>query len=121
MFIVYSDFRPMPCGMESAKMSCDLKATALSLSQNISMGSCTVGTNPRSPMKFFSTIASFEAHTAAFTKTRHVESATYLALNFSMSPLPHSLSIYDLRQDMLMSTHHAQSKGDIRPVHGMAY
>ncbi|GJY89109.1 hypothetical protein Tco_0503737 [Tanacetum coccineum] len=48
----------------SAGLSSDLKATALSLSQNISMGSCTVGTTPRSPMKFFIQIASFEASQA---------------------------------------------------------
>ncbi|GJX16172.1 hypothetical protein Tco_0217004, partial [Tanacetum coccineum] len=61
----------------SAGLSSDcslVKATALSVSQNISMGSCTVGTTPRSPMKFFIQIASFEASLAAIYSDSHVES-----------------------------------------------
>ncbi|GJY73343.1 hypothetical protein Tco_0477774 [Tanacetum coccineum] len=60
----------------SAGLSSNLKATALSLSQNISIGSCTVRTTPRSPMKFFIQIASFEASQAAIYLDSHVESAT---------------------------------------------
>ncbi|GJU98083.1 mitotic spindle checkpoint protein MAD2 [Tanacetum coccineum] len=59
----------------SAGLSSDLKATALSLSQNISMESCTVWTTPRSPMKFFIQIASFEASQAAIFSDSHVEYA----------------------------------------------
>ncbi|GJX49450.1 hypothetical protein Tco_0276295 [Tanacetum coccineum] len=53
-----------------------VKATAILLSQNISTRSCTIGTTPRSLMKFYIQIASFESSQAAIYSDSHMESAT---------------------------------------------
>ena len=64
------------------------KATALSLSQKISIGSLIAGTTPRSPMKFFSHIASFAASLAAIYSHSQVESAIVSCLELFQEIAP---------------------------------
>ena len=52
------------------------KATTLTLSQKISIGSWIEGTTPRSPMKFFNHTAALDASQAAIYSDSQVESAT---------------------------------------------
>ncbi|GKB48058.1 hypothetical protein Tco_0898811 [Tanacetum coccineum] len=64
------------------------------------MGSCTVETTPRSPMKIFIQIASFEASQAAIYSDLHVESATVSCFKLSMLLLSYSeFTVVDMVRD----------------------
>nr|KAJ0189736.1 hypothetical protein LSAT_V11C800408040 [Lactuca sativa] len=80
------------------------------------------GTTPRSPMKFFNHIASFDASLAAMYSDSHVESTTVSCLELFQVTAPPFRVLKDIldRNPMgsarvpLISTDHAQSKGYIK-------